>query len=225
MCDHGRLNYRWMNRQDRVEVAAGAPRRRRSRRPTGTSRCREPPRLLAGKRAFVLASPICRTRRCTCSSRLVKKTGGAGAFRVPQGAGGAAAGRRGSRAPRGSRARTARGAELLGFTRSETPLSALERRRRAHRRRRGAGAASTPRTSAKAGAVIVIGTTLPAWARHARRRRAADRELRRGGRHVHEPARPRAALPAGQGGARHGPAELVRAGRPARRVRRPARTC
>src|SRR5207248_8262127 len=58
-----------------------------------------------------------------------------------------------------------RGAELLGFTRSDTPLAAL-----------GDGdvlivadeelAGTDASDASRAGAIIVIGTTLPPWARH-----------------------------------------------------------
>jgi predicted molibdopterin-dependent oxidoreductase YjgC len=66
---------------------------------------------------------------------------------------------------RADRAGNVHGAELLGFTRSDTPLAKL-----------GAGdvlivadeelAGVDAADAAKAGAIIVIGTTLPAWARH-----------------------------------------------------------
>jgi predicted molibdopterin-dependent oxidoreductase YjgC len=67
---------------------------------------------------------------------------------------------------RKDRAANVRGAELFGFTRSDTPLAKL-----------GAGdvlvvadeelAGIDAADVAKAGAIIVIGTTLPAWAKHA----------------------------------------------------------
>ena len=167
MCDHGRLNYRWMNRQDRVDVADGAAGRRRSRRPTGRSRSRaaaHAARGQAGVRARV--AECCRTRRCSCSRELVKKTGGAGAFRVDAGRRSAAARRRGSRAARGSRGERAR-RRAARLHAQRAPLVGARRGRRARssptRSWRGIDAADV----AKAGAVIVIGTTLPAWARHA----------------------------------------------------------
>ncbi|MBA3671687.1 MAG: molybdopterin-dependent oxidoreductase [Gemmatimonadaceae bacterium] len=67
---------------------------------------------------------------------------------------------------RADRAANVRGAELAGFVRSDTPLSALT-----------AGdvlivadeefAGVDASDAARAGAVLVIGTTLPAWAKHA----------------------------------------------------------
>ena len=73
--------------------------------------------------------------------------------------------------------------------------------------------------AAKAGAVIVIGTTLPAWARHAAAVVLPIANCRRGRRNLHQPARPRAAVHAGEGGAGIRAAELVRARRSARRDR------
>jgi NADH-quinone oxidoreductase subunit G len=164
MCDYGRLNYRWMNRQDRVDV----PMVRRGATLQGIDwqiAIDEAAGVLKGKRAFVLASPMLSNEALYLLSSLVKQTGGAGAYRVEQG----------DEAPlpgvedlslRTDRAANVRGADLLGFTRSASPLAAL-----------GAGdvlvvadeelsGVDAPDV-AKAGAIIVIGTTLPAWARHA----------------------------------------------------------
>jgi NADH-quinone oxidoreductase subunit G len=163
MCDYGRLNYRWLNRQDRVDV----PMVRHGAVLNGTDwelAIAEAARVLAGKRAFVLASPMLSNEALYLLSELIKKTGGAGAFRVE----------RGDEAPlpgvedlslRADRAANVRGAELFGFKRSDTPLAGL-----------GAGdvlvvadeelAGVDAPDVAKAGAIIVIGTTLPAWARH-----------------------------------------------------------
>ncbi|MGH7619252.1 MAG: molybdopterin-dependent oxidoreductase, partial [Gemmatimonadaceae bacterium] len=164
MCDHGRLNYRWMNRQDRVDV----PMVRRGATLVGTDwelAIAEAARLLSGTKAFVLASPSLSNEALFLLSRLVQKTGGTGVFRVEQG----------DEAPlpgvadlslRADRAANVRGAELLGFARSAAPLAAL-----------GAGDVLVVADEelggldvsdvSKAGAIIVIGTTLPVWARHA----------------------------------------------------------
>src|SRR5690606_6418458 len=81
-------------------------------------------RVLKGKRLFVLASPNLSNETLYLLSRLITRSGGAGAFRVPQG----------TEAPldgvedlslRADRAANGRGAELLGFTRSETPLALM----------------------------------------------------------------------------------------------------
>ena len=164
MCDYGRLNYRWMNRQDRVDV----PMVRRGPTLQGTDwqlAIAEAARVLAGKKAFVLASPMLSNEAMFLLSQVVSKTGGAAAFRVEQG----------DEAPllgvddlalRADRAANARGAELFGFARTATPLAKLGAEDVlivADEELAGTDAADVARASA----IIVIGTTLPAWARHA----------------------------------------------------------
>jgi NADH-quinone oxidoreductase subunit G len=120
LCDYGRLNYRWINRRDRLEQPAiegrGAVDWEIALGATAD--------LLRGKRAFVLASPMLSNEALYLLSRIVKKTGGAGAFRVE----------RGPEAPlpgvedlslRAERAANVVGAELLGFTKSDTPLAGI----------------------------------------------------------------------------------------------------
>ena len=163
MCDHGRLNYRWINRQDRVDVPL-------VRRDEGLGSIDwqiaigEAADLLRGKRAFVLASPNLSNEALYLLSELARRTGGGGAFRVVQG----------EEAPlpgvedlslRTDRAANARGAELFGFTRSDNPLAKL-----------GSGdvlivadeelAGIDAPNVANAAGIIVIGTTLPHWALH-----------------------------------------------------------
>jgi NADH-quinone oxidoreductase subunit G len=163
MCDYGRLNYRWINRQDRVDV----PMVRQGAVLNGTDwqlAIAEAVRVLAGKRAFVLASPMLSNEALYLLSELADKTGGSGAFRVEQGEEAPLLGVE-DLALRRDRAANGRGAELLGFTKSATPLSAL-----------GSGdvlvvadeelAGVDVPDVARASAIIVIGTTLPAWARH-----------------------------------------------------------
>jgi NADH-quinone oxidoreductase subunit G len=160
MCDHGRLTYRWMNRPDRVDVphvrgSAGMG-------PTDWDGALAlAAKALAGKRAFVLASPMLSNEALYLLSRITKKTGGTGVFRVPQG----------TEAPlpgvedlslRKDRAANAAGAELFGFTRSDNPLSGYS-----------LGdvlivadeeLADAPPPTIGNATVIVIGTTLPPWA-------------------------------------------------------------
>ncbi|HTR78450.1 MAG TPA: molybdopterin-dependent oxidoreductase, partial [Gemmatimonadaceae bacterium] len=164
MCDHGRLDYRWMNRQDRVEtplVRQGAALAGSDwERATGAAA-----RLLAGARAYVLASPRLSNEALFVLSQIITHTKGAGAFRVEQGAEAPLAGVDGL-ALRADRAPNVRGAELLGFTRSPSPLADLEAGDVlvvADEELAGADAVDI----ARAGAVIVVGTTLPPWARHA----------------------------------------------------------
>src|SRR3954465_324481 len=123
MCDYGRLNYRRMNRQDRVDtpmIRHGAT----LHAIDWELALAEAARVLSGKRAFVLASPMLSNEALYLLSELVTKTGGSGAFRVEQG----------DEAPlpgvedlslRADRAANVRGADLLGFTRSAAPLAKL----------------------------------------------------------------------------------------------------
>ena len=164
LCDYGRLNYRWMNETNRVE----APLVRHGERLAAhdwESALRRAADLLANRRAFVLASPMLSNESLFTLSRLMQKTGGAGAFRVE----------RGPEAPlpgvpdlarRTELAANVRGAEVLGFAKTDNPLEKL-----------GAGdvlvlvdvgGAPLPVDAAalsRAGAVIVLGTTLPEVAR------------------------------------------------------------
>ncbi len=161
MCDYGRLNYRWINRRDRVDVPLV---RRGATLETADweTATRAAADLLAGKRAFVLASPMLSNEALYLLSRVVRKTGGKGAFRVE----------RGDEAPlpgvpdlalRPERAANVHGAGLFGFEQSERPLDGLTSGDVlviADEELAGADAAAASR----AGAILVIGTTLPAWA-------------------------------------------------------------
>ena len=163
LCDHGRLNYRWLNRPDRVDtplvrqqgVLASAE---------WEVALRSAAQLLAGKRAFVLASPGLSNEALFLLGALVRRTGGSGAFRVTVGPEAPLPGVE-DLALRADRAANVRGAELFGFARSDAPLDRMQ-----------AGdvlivadeelAGLDATAAARAGAMIVIGTTLPAWARH-----------------------------------------------------------
>jgi NADH-quinone oxidoreductase subunit G len=161
MCDHGRLNYRWLNRQDRVDVP-------HVRSPAGMGptdfdgALLAAAKLLAGKRAYVLASPMLSNEALFLLSKLMRKTGGSGAFRVPQG----------DEAPlpgvedlslRRDRAANAQGAELLGFQRSDNPLAGLKSGDVLIVADEELAGVEKVDISA-ASAVIVIGTMLPKWA-------------------------------------------------------------
>ena len=78
------------------------------------------------KRAFVLASPNLSNETLFLLGKLARKTGGGGAFRVPQGAEAPLPGVE-DLALRPDRAANGRGAELMGFTRSDAPLDGLQR--------------------------------------------------------------------------------------------------
>jgi NADH-quinone oxidoreductase subunit G len=159
LCDTGRLDYRWMNGPNRLElpqvrrggalvdadwdVALGA---------AATS--------LRGKRSVVLASPMLSNEALHLLSRLVRVTGGSGAFRVARGPEAPLPGVK-DLALRAERAANVVGAEKMGFAKTDSPLAAL---------RDGdvlviADHALTDAeqdAARRASAVVVIGTTMPA---------------------------------------------------------------
>jgi NADH-quinone oxidoreductase subunit G len=155
MCDHGRMNYKWMNRPDRLEapMAGGSA-------VDWEIALDAAAKALKGKRAFVVANASLSNETLFLLKRLIGKTGGSGHFNVPQG----------DEAPlpgvpdlalRADRAANGTGAELLGFTRDAKPLTKI-----------GAGDVAilvdvdphgaAAEALAKADAVIVIGTVMPA---------------------------------------------------------------
>ncbi len=155
MCDYGRMNYRWMNRPDRLEIPmSGGSAVDWEIAIAGAAKA------LKGKRAFVVANASLSNEVFFLLKRLIAKTGGAGYINVPQG----------EEAPlpgvpdlslRADRAANATGAELMGFTREAKPLSKVK-----------AGDVAilvdvqphqaAAEALAKADAVIVIGTSMPA---------------------------------------------------------------
>jgi NADH-quinone oxidoreductase subunit G len=161
MCDHGRLNYRWLNRQDRVDIPHA--RNGSGLGPTDFDGALvAATRALAGKRAFVLASPMLSNEALYLLSRIAKKTGGAGAFRVPQGEEAPLPGVE-DLALRRDRAANAAGAERVGFTRSDTPLAAMKAGDVLIIADEELADTEAPDISGVP-AVIVVGTTVPAWA-------------------------------------------------------------
>jgi NADH-quinone oxidoreductase subunit G len=161
MCDHGRLNYRWMNRQDRVEIPH--VRQANGMGPTDwDGALAAVTTLVAGKRAFVLASPMLSNEALYLLSRIVTKSGGRGAYRVPQGDEAPLPGVE-DLALRRDRAANANGAELFGFSRSDNPLGGLKSGDVLIVADEELAGVENPNISA-ASAVIVIGTTLPKWA-------------------------------------------------------------
>ncbi len=159
LCDHGRLNYRWMNRGDRLEAPSilGAPGPRATDWDVALDGAAQ---ALKGKRVVVLASPNLSNEALFFLSRIIKASGGAGAFRMEQGPEAPLAGVE-DLALRADRAANGRGAELLGFERSASPLSGI---------RQGdaviiVDADLAPEDGAhlaRASAVVVVSTFMPA---------------------------------------------------------------
>jgi NADH-quinone oxidoreductase subunit G len=123
MCDHGRLNYRWMNRPDRVE----APLVRQGERLAAVEwdvALAAAARALDGRRVHAVVSPSLSNEALFLVSRILARRDGTGAFRVE---GGAEAPLRGVEdlSLRADRGANVNGAEMLGFRRSESPLAGL----------------------------------------------------------------------------------------------------
>jgi len=159
LCDAGRLDYRWMNGPNRLElpqasqnglladadwdVALGAA-----------------AAAIRGKRTLVVASPMLSNEALHLLSRLIRTTGGRGAFRVARGPEAPLPGVK-DLALRSERAANVIGAEKLGFTKTDTPLAGLQ----ATDVLVIADHALTDaeiQAATGAAAVVVIGTTLPA---------------------------------------------------------------
>jgi NADH-quinone oxidoreductase subunit G len=161
MCDYGRLNYRWLNRQDRAE----SPMVRQDTTLIATEwdvAFAAAAKLLAGNHAFVLASPMLSNESLYLLSRIAQKTGGRATFRVTVG----------DEAPlpgvedlslRADRAANATGAALLGFARSDDPLASLSSGDVLIVADEELAAIDTPNIASAAG-LLVVGTTVPAWA-------------------------------------------------------------
>jgi NADH-quinone oxidoreductase subunit G len=123
MCDYGRLNYRWMNRQDRAELPM-------VRNGSGLAAAEwevavgAAARILRDARPFVLASPMLSNETLFLLTRLLARKGGTGVFRVATGEEAPLPGVE-DLALRRDRAANVHGAEILGYTRSENPLADL----------------------------------------------------------------------------------------------------
>ena len=161
LCDYGRLNYRWLNGRDRLEMPMA--RVNGSLAPVDWEVAIDTAATaLKGKRAHVIASPMLSNEALFLLARIVRATSGTGVFRVETGPEAPLPGVE-DLALRTDRAANVRGAELLGFSRTDNPLSAA-----------GAGdvllvvgddlEGLDPSALSRAGTVIVIGSTLPAAA-------------------------------------------------------------
>ena len=158
MCDYGRLNYRWMNRQDRAET----PMVRTNGILAATeweSAIQAAARILKGARVHVIASPMLSNEALFLLSQLIEHNGGNGVFRVATG----------DEAPlpgvvdlalRRDRAANVAGAELLGYSRSDSPLDGLTQGDVLIIADDDLDGISTA-TVSLASHVVVVGTTMP----------------------------------------------------------------
>jgi NADH-quinone oxidoreductase subunit G len=123
LCDHGRLNYRWMNRGDRLEAPTvlGASGQRAVDWEMALAGAAK---VLKGKRVVVLASPNLSNEALFLLSRIAKSSGGRGAYRMATGPEAPLEGVE-DLALRADRAANGRGAELMGFERSTNPVAGV----------------------------------------------------------------------------------------------------
>jgi NADH-quinone oxidoreductase subunit G len=125
LCDEGRLDYRWMNRSDRVVkplVKIGDAHREADwdvALATAAS-------ALRNKRVFALVSPFLSNEAMYLLKRLVSKSNGEGRFRVRTVAGEKPLAGVKDLALREDRAPNGTGAEMLGFARSDDPLAGMQ---------------------------------------------------------------------------------------------------
>jgi NADH-quinone oxidoreductase subunit G len=123
ICDYGRLNYRWINRTDRAEQPQV--------RTNGALRSIDwdvaihaAAALLRDARTYVVASPFLSNEALFLLSRLMKRNGGEGAFRVATGDEAPLPGVE-DLALRRDRAANVHGAELFGFRRTDQVLDGM----------------------------------------------------------------------------------------------------
>ncbi len=119
MCDEGRLNYRWMNRQDRCVAPATA-----SGFSDWDAAITAAVGALRGRRARVVADGSLPNEAFWLLSRLAKTTGGSVMFSVPTGPEAALPGVD-DLALRADRVANATGAELLGASRTNDPWAGV----------------------------------------------------------------------------------------------------
>jgi NADH-quinone oxidoreductase subunit G len=157
LCDEGRLDYKWLSPAGRIE----APLVRQADKLTAVDwdvAIRAAATMLGGARVVALVSPMLSNESLYAASRVVARTGGKGVFRVSTGPEAPLPGVP-DLALRTERAANVRGAELLGFTKSATPLDEV----RAGDVLLVVGESFTPADAAavaRAGQVIVINSTM-----------------------------------------------------------------
>jgi NADH-quinone oxidoreductase subunit G len=167
MCDEGRLNYRWLNRRDRV--AEPLVRRGDALIPVDWEIAIDAAaRTLTGRRVTAIVSPGLSNEVLYLLRRVLERCGAEseGVFAVRQGPEAPLPGVP-DLAVRADRAPNVQGAELMGFRRTDAPLDAVRSGDvllLADADLSAAGAAVVSGALARAADIIVIGTTVPAWA-------------------------------------------------------------
>jgi len=160
MCDYGRLNYRWMNRRDRAEKALVRAKGSLVAAQWDVA-IQAAARMMSGKRAFVVASPMLSNESLFLLRQIVDDTSGTGVFRVAQGDEAPLPGVK-DLALRKDRAANVHGAERIGFRRASNVFDGLKNSDVlliAGEDLDGIDASAL----GDAGEILIIGPTLPAW--------------------------------------------------------------
>jgi NADH-quinone oxidoreductase subunit G len=160
MCDYGRLNYRWMNERQRAETPLV---KSKGKLVAADWEVAVPAaaKLLAGKRAHVIASPMLSNESLFLLTRLIESSNGAGVFRVAEGEEAPLPGVK-DLALRKERAANVNGAEMLGFKKTNDVIAAAGKSDVVvivGEDLDGLDASSI----ASAGEVILIGPAMPEW--------------------------------------------------------------
>jgi NADH-quinone oxidoreductase subunit G len=165
LCDEGRADYRWMNRADRLEAPLVRHHGDRLTAADWDVALKAAAAHMNGKKIHAIVSPMLSTESLWMLSRLVKKSGGRGAFKVARGAEAPLAGVK-DLALRAERAANVRAAEMFGFTKTDRPLDGLQQGDVLVVAGHELDAADT-QALARASGVIVLATHLSAGAREA----------------------------------------------------------
>ena len=165
LCETGRLDYKWLNPSARLEAPLVRQTADKLSAVDWDVAIRAAATLLGGGRVVALVSPMLSNESLFLASRVVARTGGKGVFRVATG----------PEAPlpgvpdlslRAERAANVRGAELLGFAKSASPLDELRAGDVLLVIGETLGAADAAAV-ARASQIILVAPTLPAEARGA----------------------------------------------------------
>ena len=125
LCETGRLDYKWLNPSSRLEAPLVRQSADKRTAVDWNVAIRAAATKLGGARVVALVSPMLSNESLFLASRVVARTGGTGVFRVTTGPQSPLPGVP-DLALRTERAANVRGAELLGFAKSDSPLDALE---------------------------------------------------------------------------------------------------
>jgi NADH-quinone oxidoreductase subunit G len=165
LCESGRLDYKWLNPSTRLEAPLVRQGADKLSAVDWDIAIRAAATMLGGARVVALVSPMLSNESLFLASRVVARTGGKGVFRVTTGPEAPLPGVP-DLALRSERAANVKGAELLGFKKSASPLDELRSGDVLLVIGETLGAADAA-ALARASQVIVVAPAMPAEARSA----------------------------------------------------------